>query len=371
MSDSFIPISKPMIGPRERELVLDALDSGWVSSIGKYIDAFEEGFARYCGTRYALAVSNGTTALHLAFETLGLKPGDEVIVPDLTFVATANAVAYTGATPVLADIDPETLCLDPASVRALITPRTRAIVPVHLYGHPADMDALTEIADAHGIAIIEDAAEAHGAEYRGRRVGALGKCGVFSFYGNKVITTGEGGMLTTDDGDFWQRARRLRDHAMSPTRRYFHEERGFNYRITNLQAALGVAQLERIDDFLSRRAEIMDWYRQDIRTSDRVRLNRVKNWAKSAYWMVCLEADGFDTARRDAFMQALKARGIDSRPYFCTMSSMPMYRQAPVPVAARKAQIGLNLPSYYELTRSEVRRIGTEVNDLLKTMDAV
>lgn len=370
MSDSFIPISKPTIGPRERELVLDALDSGWVSSIGKYIDRFEEEFARYCGTRYALAVSNGTTGLHLALAALGLGPGDEVIIPDLTFVATANAVAYTGATPVLADIDAETLCLDPVSVKALITPRTRAIIPVHLYGHPADMDALTEIADARGIAVIEDAAEAHGAEYRGRRVGGLGQCGVFSFYGNKVITTGEGGMLTTDDADFWQRAKRLRDHAMSPTRRYFHEERGFNYRITNLQAALGVAQLERIDDFLNRRAEIMGWYRQEVRVSDRVRLNRVKNWAKSAYWMVCLEVDSFDGARRDAFMQALRARGIDSRPYFCTMSSMPMYDQAPQPVAARKAEIGLNLPSYYELTRSDVQRIGTAVNDILAAMGA-
>src|ERR1700735_4308043 len=278
VADSFIPISKPFIGAREKELVLAALDSGWVSSIGKYIDDFEAGFARYCGTEYALAVSNGTTGLHLALATLGLGPGDEVIIPDLTFVATANAVAYTGATPILADIDADTLCMDPASVKSLISARTRAIIPVHLYGHPADMDALMEIGDAHAVAIIEDAAEAHGAEYKGRRVGGLGKCGVFSFYGNKIITTGEGGMLTTNDRDFYQQARRLRDHAMSPQRRYFHEETGFNYRITNLQAALGVAQLERIDEFLGRRAEIMNWYEQEIATTDRVRLNRVKNW---------------------------------------------------------------------------------------------
>ncbi|WP_213770037.1 DegT/DnrJ/EryC1/StrS family aminotransferase [Bradyrhizobium sp. dw_78] len=370
MSDNFIPISKPFIGSREKELVLDALDSGWVSSIGKYIDEFEANFARYCGTDYALAVSNGTTGLHLALAALGLKPGDEVIVPDLTFVATANAVAYTGATPVLADIDTDTLCIDPASVKSLVSARTRAIIPVHLYGHPADMDALMEIGDAHGIAVIEDAAEAHGAEYKGRRVGGLGKCGVFSFYGNKVITTGEGGMLTTNDRDFYARAKRLRDHAMSPQRRYFHEERGYNYRITNLQAALGVAQLERIDDFLGRRAEIMDWYNAEIATSDRVRLNRVKNWAKSAFWMICLEVDGLDEAGRDKLMQALKARGIDTRPYFCTMSSLPMYAQHPLPVAARKAQTGLNLPSYYELTKQDVQRIGAEVNDILKEMRA-
>ena len=366
MSDSFLPISKPFIGPREKELVLDALDSGWVSSIGKYIDEFEANFARYCGTEYALAVNNGTTGLHLALATLGLQPGDEVIVPDLTFVATANAVAYTGATPVLADIDPDTLCIDPASVKSLISERTKAIIPVHLYGHPADMDALTAIGDAHGLDIIEDAAEAHGAEYRGRKVGGLGKCGVFSFYGNKVITTGEGGMLTTNDREFYQRARRLRDHAMSPTRRYFHEERGFNYRITNLQAALGVAQLERIEDFLGRRAEIMNWYHAEIATTDSIRLNRVKNWAKSAFWMICLEVDWLDEPRRDLLMQKLKARGIDTRPYFCTMSSMPMYRQQPLPISARKAQTGLNLPSYFELTKQEVQRVGSDVNAILK-----
>ncbi len=368
MSDDFIPISKPSIGAREKELVLEALASGWVSSIGKYIDEFEANFARYCGAEFALAVSNGTTGLHLALAALDLGPGDEVIIPDLTFVATANAVAYTGATPVLADVDADTLCLDPASVKSRITPRTKAIIPVHLYGHPADMDALKDIADVHGIALIEDAAEAHGAEYKGRKVGALSRCAVFSFYGNKVITTGEGGMLTTDDRKFYQRAKWLRDHAMSPHKRYFHEERGFNYRITNLQAALGVAQLERIDEFLARRAEIMDWYHAAIATSDRIRLNRVKNWARSAFWMVCLEVDGFDEARRDVFMQALKTRGIDSRPYFCTMSSLPMYRQRPLGVAERKAQIGLNLPSYYELTKSDVQRIGAEVNALLKDM---
>ncbi len=368
MSNNFIPISKPFIGAREKELVLDALNSGWVSSIGKYIDEFEENFARYCGTECALAVSNGTTGLHLALATLGLQPGDEVIIPDLTFVATANAVAYTGATPILADVEADTLCIDPASVKSLISERTKAIIPVHLYGHPANMDALMEIGVTHGVDIIEDAAEAHGAEYRGRRVGGLSRCGVFSFYGNKVITTGEGGMLTTNDREFYQRARRLRDHAMSPERRYFHEERGFNYRITNLQAALGVAQLERIDDFLDRRAEIMGWYNAEIATSDRVRLNRVKNWAKSAFWMVCLEVDWLDEGRRDAFMQALKARGIDTRPYFCTMSSMPMYKQLSLPVSARKSRTGVNLPSYYELTNSDVRRIGSEVNEILKEM---
>ena len=366
MTGNFIPISRPSIGELEEKFVMDAVRSGWVSSIGRYIEEFEASFARYCGTEYAITVSNGTTGLHLAFAALGLGPGDEVIIPDLTFVATANAVAYTGAKPVLADIDPETLCIDPASVESLITTKTRAIVPVHLYGHPADMDALAALAEAHDLVLIEDAAEAHGAEYKGRRVGGLSACGVFSFYGNKIITTGEGGMLTTNDRALYERARRLRDHAMSKERRYFHEELGYNYRMTNLQAALGVAQMQRIDEFLNRRAEIMSWYEAVIPTGDDVRLNRVQNWAKSAFWMVCLEVDRFDETRRQTFMDALKTEGIDSRPYFSTISSMPMYKQKPLPVSIRKAQTGLNLPSFFELTQKDVERVGGVVTDLLK-----
>jgi perosamine synthetase len=363
--EPFLPISQPSLGLREEELVLDAVRSGWVSSIGKYVEEFERLFAEYCGVKHALAVNNGTAGLHLALAALGIGPGDEVIIPDLTFVATANAVAYTGAKPILADIDPDTLCLSAASVEPHLTERTRAIMPVHLFGHPADMDPLLALAASRGLKVIEDAAEAHGALYKGRRVGGLSDCGVFSFYGNKVITTGEGGMLTTDDSELYARARLLHGHAMSATRRYWHEELGFNYRITNMQAALGVAQMERIDVFLDRRTEIMALYEAAIPTRPGVRLNRVKNWAKSAFWMVCLEVDGFDQARRDAFMAGLKKKGIDTRPYFCTLSSMPMYAQKPLPVAASKAQIGLNLPSYYDLSEADIGRIGRAVNTLL------
>ena len=365
MSNSFIPISRPSIGEREKALVADAVASGWVSSIGEYITKFEAEFAQFCGTEYALTVSSGTAGLHLALETLRLGPGDEVIIPDLTFVATANAVAYTGATPIIADVDPVSLCIDPASVKSLVTKRTKAIMPVHLYGHPAEMDAITEISQAHGLDVIEDAAEAHGARYNSRRVGGLGKCGVFSFYGNKIMTTGEGGMLTTSDRAFYERARGLRDHAMSATRRYFHEERGFNYRMTNLQAALGLAQLERMDEFLRARNQIMDWYRSAINTSDHVRLNRVKSGSESAFWMVCLEVDWFDEAIKAKFVAALKDLGIDTRPYFCNVSDMPMYQRAPAPVAQLKSRIGLNLPTFHELTIAEVGRIAAAVNDTL------
>jgi perosamine synthetase len=345
--------------------VLEALRSGWVSALGPFVERFERGFASYCETEFAVALSSGTAGLHLALVALGIGPGDEVIVPDLTFVATANAVAYTGARPTLADVDAETLCIDPVSAADRITERTRAIIPVHMFGHPADMDAILALARPRGIKVIEDAAEAHGAEYKGRRVGSLGDCAVFSFYGNKVITTGEGGMLVTNDQALHERAWRLHGHSMSPTRRYWHDEVGFNYRMTNLQAALGVAQLERIDEFLKRRREIMAWYEAGLPQLPGVRLNRVKTWAKSAYWMVCLEVNGFDEDRRDAFAGGLRQRGIDSRPYFRPLSSMPMYAQAPLPTAARKSAIGLTLPTYFDLTKADVDRVCGAVVELL------
>ena len=350
----FIPISQPSIGEKEIAYVSDAVRSGWVSSLGRYIEAFENQFASFCGTKYALTASNGTTALHLALLAAGIKSGDEVIVPDLTFVATANAVTYIGARPVLVDVESETLCIAPEAIEHAITPRTRAIVPVHLYGHPADMDPINAIAKRHGLIVVEDAAEAHGAEYRGRKVGGLGLCGVFSFYGNKVITSGEGGMITTDDEALFRTAKRLRDHAMSPTRRYWHEEIGYNYRMTNLQAALGLAQLERIDTFLSKRREIMSWYRSRLSSDPSLRLNRDAAWATNAYWMVCVEINGLTDAKRQKLMASLRDRGVDSRPYFYPVSDMPMYPSADTPVAHRYSQSGVNLPSFVDMTEQDV-----------------
>lgn len=370
MSDEFIPVSRPFVSKKEEEYVLDAVRSGWVSSLGPYIDAFEKSFAAFCQTEYAVAVSNGTTGLHLALAALDIGAGDEVIVPDLTFVASANAVAYTGARPVMVDVDADTLCISASAIEAAINSRTKAIMPVHLYGHPADMDAIVAVAERHGIPVIEDAAEAHGAEYKGRRVGGLGLCGVFSFYGNKIITTGEGGMITTNDERLFRRAKSLRDHAMDPSRRYWHRERGYNYRMTNLQAALGLAQMEKIEKFIEQRTLIMHWYRESIATSAAVRLNHQSNWAKSAYWMVCLEVDAFDDAKRERFMKALRAEGIDSRPYFYPISAMPIYENARAPVAARKSQIGINLPTYFELSEKDVRRVGAAVNALLSEFGA-
>ncbi|WGM40033.1 DegT/DnrJ/EryC1/StrS family aminotransferase [Caulobacter sp. NIBR1757] len=354
MPERSYPVSRPSIGALEAEYVLDAVQSGWISSIGPYVTRFESDFAAFCETRHAVAVSNGTVALHLAMMAYDIGPGDEVIVPDLSFIATANSVLMAGATPVFCDIEPETLCLDPAALESLITPRTKAVMPVHLYGHPADMPAINAVAARHGLKVIEDAAEAHGAAVLGKPVGGLGDCATFSFYGNKNLTTGEGGMITSDDDAFIARCRVLRDHAMSPTRRYWHEELGYNYRMTNLQAALGCAQLERSEALLEGRRRVFAMYRQRLEGVPGLKLSRTAQWARHAHWLVCVEIEGLDHDRREAFMDRLRARGIDTRPYFYPMSHMPYLTQAATPVASRYAQIGLNLPTYIELEQADI-----------------
>lgn len=328
-----IPLSQPSITALEVACVTDAVESGWVSSRGEYIDRFEETFADYCGTKHALTTSSGTTAIHLALLAYGIEPGDEVIVPDMTFIATANAVTYTGAKPVFVDVDCDTLCLDVTKVAQAITPKTKAIIAVHLYGHPANIPALKAITRRHNIVVIEDAAEAHGASINGIRTGALGDCGVFSFYGNKIVTCGEGGIITTNDVTLYERAKYLRSQAMSPTQRYWHAEVGFNYRMTNLQAALGFAQMKRIDKFVEKKKTIFSWYQQALADELRnyptitanVQLNRTAPWATNVFWQVCMEVSGWTYAERDRFMFALAEQGIETRPYFYPISDMPMY----------------------------------------------
>lgn len=362
---SFIPISQPSIGKKEIEYVTDAVTSGWVSSLGKYIDMFEEKFAIYCGTKYAVATSNGTTALHLALVALGITADDEVIIPDLTFVATGSAVRYIGAKVVTVDIDEDTLCISPDAIRKAINSKTKAIIPVHLYGHPANMEEINKIAKENNIFVIEDAAEAHGAEVNGRKVGSLSNAGVFSFYGNKIITSGEGGMITTDDEELYKKMRYLRDHAMSKEKRYWHTEVGFNYRMTNLQAALGVAQFERIDELLAKKKEIFGWYQEALKSVKGIRLNHQATWAKNVYWMVCLELDGYSESQRDEFIQKLKTQNIDSRPYFYPVSDMPVYDNVNTPITHKVYQRGLNLPSYFDITKEQVDYVCKTIRELV------
>ncbi len=361
-----IPVFAPWLSENVRRYVLDCVESGWISSLGEYVGRFERDFARFCEAQHAVATSNGTTALHLALVTLGLGPGDEVLVPDLTFVATANAVRYTGATPVFVDADPGTWTLDPADARRKLTGRTRAIVPVHLYGHPVDLDPLLALARSHGLEVVEDAAEAHGARYKGRRVGALGHLGAFSFYGNKIITTGEGGMVVTNDPALAERAAFLRDHAMDPKRRYYHPEVGFNYRMTNIQAAIGCAQLEQAEAILGRRKAIAAAYEAGLADLPGLTRPPAQAWAENVYWMYSVLVEPAFGRDRDAVREGLRARGIDSRPFFVPIHELPPYRsEAPFPVASRLARTGLNLPSGTGLGHEEIALVCRALHELV------
>jgi perosamine synthetase len=350
-------LARPDVGPQERARVAEAMREGGVSSLGRHVAEFERAFARRLALPHAVAVSSGTAALHLSLAALGIGPGDEVIVPDLTFVATANAVAYTGARVVLADVDPASWTLDPEAVRRALTRRTRAIVAVHLYGNPPDLGALGALARRHRVALVEDAAEGLGATWRGRPAGSVGALGTFSFYGNKVLTTGEGGMVVTRSRALDARLRHLRDHGMSPRRRYYHDVLAFNYRMTALQGALGLAQLERLDGFLTRRARIAQWYRAALRDVPGVHEPVPLPAAQAVAWLYTVAVEGWTRRRRDAAIASLRRSGVDSRPVFVPMSRLPMYRRRPLPVSDDLSARGISLPTHAGLRRAEVAEI--------------
>jgi perosamine synthetase len=357
-SVKFIPVYQPLLDGKEAEYVLDCINTGWVSSLGKYTTKFEDLFARFCGTRNGVAVFNGTVALHLALLALGIGADDEVIVPSLTFVATANAVRYTGARVVFADCEAETWTIDINDIRRRITPHTRAIIPVHLYGHPADMKALMALAREKQLWVIEDAAEAHGAMAYGQRVGSFGDINSFSFYGNKIITTGEGGMLTTNDPHLAERMKFLRDQAMSTEKRYWHPEIGYNYRMTNIQAALGVAQMERIEEFLQRKITLAAKYNERFSQISGITTPPKADWAEPVYWMYSILLNQDFPLSRDEAMQKLKEAGIDSRPFFYPIHTMPPYENhQSLPVSEDLSKRGINLPSFVSLTSEDITRV--------------
>jgi perosamine synthetase len=356
IAQRIVPIAEPVIGKRELDYVTDALRSGWVSSKGPYVEMFEAAVANGCGAIHAVAVSSGTTGLHLAFAALGIGRGDEVIVPTFSFVAVASTVKHVGATPVFADSDPEHWCIDPDDVERRITPRTRAIMPVHLYGHPVDMDAINRIARRHGLWVVENAAEAMGATYKGRPVGTLGDVGIFSFYGNKLITSGEGGMVVTNDHDLGERLRMLRDHGMDPTRPYWHPVVGYNFRLTNLQAAVGLAQHEQIQTFLRRKQEIAARYCTELGSVLGIAFQPTAAWATHSSWLFAIMVGDAYGLSRDQLQQALRDRGIDTRRAAYQIHTMPPYRSGDrgrYPVAERLSAQGLHLPSGSGLTLSD------------------
>ncbi len=354
-----IELSQPDLGGNEASYVAEAMASGWISSHGKYIGLFEEAFAQIAGTRHAIATNNGTTALHLALTALGIGQGDEVIVPTVTYVATANAVRYCSAEPVLVDVEPETLNIDVEAVRAAITPRTKAVIAVHLYGIPADVQALRRLCDEHSLLLVEDAAEAHGALVGDRPVGGFGDASIFSFFGNKIMTTGEGGMVVTDDDDLARRLKLLRGQGQDPDRRYWFPVVGFNYRMTNIEAALGLAQTERFPQLLAQRRTLAGAYREALRPlADRLQVIDPPPGTTPVPWLqnVYLRAGG--DHERGATIDNLRANGVDSRPVFYPMHVLPPYRSsAPFPVADLWSARGLSLPLHTAMTHDDVATV--------------
>jgi len=362
-----IPVYEPWIGNLELEYVVECVKSTWISSIGEYITKFEDGFSDFCGVKYGVSCSNGTSALHLALSALDIGKGDEAIMPALTFIATANAVTYTGTKAVFVDSDPNTWNIDPERIEEHISKNTKVIIPVHLYGHPAEMGAICDIAEDHGLYVIEDATEAHGAEYKGKKTGSLGDIGCFSFYGNKIITTGEGGMLVTEDGKLAEKAMYLRDHAMSAQRRYWHEHIGFNYRMTNIQAAIGLAQLERIDEVIQMKRRNAQIYNSFLKDVEGVTTPPEKRWAKNVYWMYSVL---IETIHRDALMEELREQEIDTRPFFHPIHLLPPYtnHDTRLPVAEQLSRKGVNLPSSATLQYKDIEYVCTTIKSVMSDL---
>jgi perosamine synthetase len=369
MKDSkFIPLARPDLSGNEEKYAVDAIRSSWISSTGEYITRFEKTFAQLCGTRTAIGVCNGTVALHLALMALDVRPGDEVLVPSLTYIATANAVRYVGAEPVFVDVDPDTWCIDPAKLEAAITRRSRGIIPVHLYGHPADMDVINHIAAVHGLWVVEDAAEAHMAKYKGRPVGSLGHMAAFSFYGNKIFTSGEGGAITLDDPHIELRTRTLRGQGMDPQRRYFFPVTGYNFRMTNVASAILCAQIERHAPIRARRREIFSAYRNSLQGIPGIEFQPCAPWAEPASWLFCITVDKKSYGRsRDELMALLAEKRIETRPFFLSLHDLPPFREASrkreeqLPVTDLLSATGMNLPTYNDLEESEMERVVTVI----------
>jgi perosamine synthetase len=362
MNNEFIPVSKPDLTGKEEEYLLQAFRSSWISSVGYFVDRFQADFARQCGVKHVIPVANGTVALHAALLALGIGHGDEVIVPSLTYIATANAVKYVGARPIFVDVDPSTWCIDPNQLEMAITSHTRGIIVVHLYGHPADMDAIHRVARIHGIPIIEDAAEALFAKYKDRMVGTLGRVATFSFYGNKVISSGEGGAIAVNDDDLAYRIRILRGQGMDPERRYYFPVTGYNYRLTNLACALLCAQLERAEQLVERRREIFSSYTAMLDKIPGIGLQPVAPWATISPWLYCITVDAKAYGHsREELMEYLFQNQVETRPFFIPLHTLPPFQDAgkcgDLPVTTKLGSEGINLPTYPSLQEFQLEYI--------------
>ena len=369
-----IPVSGPWITAKEIAYVTDAATNAWYESHAMYHERFERAFADYIGVKHAISLPSCTSGIHLALVALGIGAGDEVIVPDITWIASAAPIQYVGSTPVFADIDRRSWCLGADAFAQVITSRTRAVIVVDLYGNMPDLIEIRRIADAHGIAVIEDAAEAHGSELRGRKAGSWGDVGVFSFHGSKTLTTGEGGMLVTDRADLYERVASLRDHGRVPGDRFFfNREVAFKYKMSSMQAALGLAQLERIDELVARKRQIFDWYKARLGEHPALTLNAEAPEVKNTYWMVSVIVEPARGLGKRELMAQLADHAIDSRPFFYPLSAIPAYEGAPqARAAAARNHVsyelspwGINLPSGFNLDEPTVDRVCTAVTEIL------
>lgn len=370
-----IPVCEPLLKGREEEYVLDAVRTGWISSAGKYIPAFEAAFAGYCGVKHGIAVCNGTVALHLALVAAGIGKGDEVIVPDFTMIASANAVAYVGARPVFVDAEAKTWNMDPGKIVRSITPHTKAIMPVHIYGHPCAMDEIRSVARQHRLLVIEDAAEAHGGEFFGKKCGALGDLAAFSFFANKIVTTGEGGMVVTDDDELAERCRYYKNlcFPLNRERTYLHNDVGFNYRMSNLHAALGLAQTERAETYVQARRRINSLYRERLKDLPGIRFQDELEGCRNVYWMNGIVVEEQECGvGRDAMIQQLAERGVETRRFFGGMHHQPAlaqfgpYEMNSFPVSDWLMNNGLYLPSGSGLTDESIDRVCDAVKTILR-----
>jgi perosamine synthetase len=359
-----IQVAAPDLSGKEEDYVLEALRSTWISSTGAFLNRFEAEFGELCGVSGCMGVCNGTVALHLALLGLDVRPGDEVLVPSLTYIATANAVRYVGAEPVFVDVDPETWCIDPKLLEASITRRTKGIIAVHLYGHPADMDAINHIAAVHGLWVVEDAAEAHFARYKGRPTGGLAEIGTFSFYGNKIITCGEGGAVVVNNKHLELRLRTLRGQGMDPQRRYYFPVTGYNFRLTNLAEAILCGQLDRREEIMAGRQRVFDRYEELLKGIPGIGLQPVAPWAVKAPWLFSITVDAAEYGRtRDELIAILAEENIDTRPFFLALHKLPPFREESakrgeqLPVTDQLSAIGMNLPTFTALTDAQLEFI--------------
>lgn len=367
-----IPVNEPLIGEKEFAYINECLKTGWISSAGKFIEEFEKEFAAYIDMKYGIAVNNGTNALILALRALDLPVGSEVIIPTFTIISCALACTYNNLKPVLVDCESGTWNMNVHQIEERITNKTRAIMIVHIYGHPVDMDPVIEIARKHNLYVVEDAAEAIGAEYKGRKCGSFGDLSCFSFYANKTITTGEGGMVLTGDGKLAEKLRRLRNLGFIPQRRFYHEELGYNFRMTNIQAAIGLAQLERIEEHIERKRRTGRLYTELLKDIPCLQLPIEKEWARNIYWMYGIVLDEKTGINAEEFDKRLLEKGVQTRPFFLGMHKQPAFHKMGLfvgehyPVTERIAKQGLYLPSGLTLKEEEIRETVKAIEVILE-----